>query len=160
MAAMPPAPQPQPTSQLIEPAFKSVVDLSIEVYRQMGLMHGGAIIAILTFLGHSGTRYPAAPLFVSLSLFALGLWFNVESMGQTRQLQTCLFNREHMRMWAFHQINAGQIAQATETMNKAAAFNTQHEEHALAAMRLVRASLGTFIAGSGATLFSLVSYVP
>jgi hypothetical protein len=169
MAAPPPAesradpknapvvPPDDPQSQTLEPAFKSIVDITLERHKQMGLMNGGAILAILTFLGHYTARAPLRGLVLCMLLFALGLLFNMISMSYTRQLQMAIFNREWLRMWGMHAARAQDLASANRSAEGARVFDREQREHIEAADRFFYGSLGAFVAGATGTALTVLS---
>jgi hypothetical protein len=148
-------PATEPASPMRDAAFKSVVDISVEGYKQVGLMHGGAIIVIITIAGHAATK-PALPgILLCGGIFAIGLWINIESLMLARMVQIALMNRETHRAWGIHFLAAGNQEFAQQRQDSASAEDTKVTNLTIAAFKYFRWSLGLFLLGSAATLLTI-----
>lgn len=148
-----------PFEGTLEPAFQSVIDISLEAYKQMGLMNGGAIIAILTFLGHAGAKFAVPGLVISLGLFAIGLWLNIESMIQARATQLAIYNREWFRIAAVTAVQQLNVDQAQARLEETLAQHALHQEYVGRAVRLFRGSVAAFVAGAVCAVLTMLAYL-
>ena len=75
--------------------FKSMVSLSTEGLKALLLVNGGAIVALLTFIGNSKAFAPSAQFFIlPVAAFLLGLVFCVVAFCSAYATQFTLYNEQ------------------------------------------------------------------
>lgn len=78
--------------------YKSLVAISIEAFKALQLLNGGAIVALLAYLGQvSGRVALAGRVFFPLAMFILGLTLGTLAFATSYLTQLALFNESLQR---------------------------------------------------------------
>jgi len=74
--------------------YKSMISISVEAMKSLLLINGGAVIAVLTYLGATNNPTLASNATLPLAFFVAGLIFSVFTFVSSYLTQYSLFNEE------------------------------------------------------------------
>ena len=136
--------------------YKATQDNLLEAYKQLAWMHGGAVIALLTFVGHAGTKNVSVGIFACVGLFATGLILNALSMRKSREGSVAHFNREYCRQVGMNYAAWQNATEAEKWRKRAIDADALSDGFTRTALRWYGASVGCFALGALSTLAVLM----